>query len=63
MSSYRFTYRVEMTHGQDQREVDADGFSQEGDWLVFYRQPPQGGPSLEYWRARMGCVVSMETKR
>lgn len=60
---YGRTYRLEVTHGQDIREVDADGYSQEGDWLVFYRDNPQGGRGLEYCRFRSDCVVSMETKR
>jgi len=56
-------YKVEMTHGQDQRLVEADSVRQIDDWLIFYRLPPQGGPALEHWRVRIECVVSMETVR
>lgn len=55
------TFRIEVTHGQDQREVEADAFASEGEWLIFYRNPPQGG-RREYWRIRTECVVCMETK-
>lgn len=55
------TYRIEMKHGQDMRHVEADEFRLTDDWLVFYRKTPQGG-IVEYWRARLDCVVSMETK-
>ena len=58
MSEY--TFRVEVMHGQDQREVNADKFAEQDGWLVFYRKPPQGG-TIEYWRVRLDCVVSMET--
>lgn len=58
MSEY--TFRVEVMHGQDQREVDADKFAEQDGWLVFYRKPLQGGLN-EYWRVRLECVVSMET--
>lgn len=62
MSEQPFRFNIEMNTGQDLRRVDAASFSQEGDWLVFYRKPPQGG-TQEYWRARMAHVVSMETVR
>ena len=58
----KFQFKVEMKFGQDQRIVDADSFSAEGDWLVFFRNPARGGKE-EYWRTRLDCVVSMETKR
>lgn len=57
-----YTFRVEMTHGQDIRQVEADLFNQMDDWIIFYRKPPQGGV-VEYWRARKECVVAMETVR
>lgn len=60
MSEY--TFRVEVTHGQDQREVNADKFAEQDGWLVFYRKPPTGG-IVEYWRVRLECVVSMETRK
>lgn len=55
-------YRVEVKHGQDLRVVEADQFhSEDGSgWLIFYRKPPQGG-TVEYWRVRLECVVSVET--
>jgi hypothetical protein len=51
-----------MRTGQDHRNVEADTWSQESDWMIFYRLPPQGGPRKEYWRVRLADVVSMETK-
>lgn len=56
----KFSFRVEMKHGQDIRHVDADCFSEEGEWLVFHRKPPVGG-TREYWRLRLESVVSIET--
>jgi hypothetical protein len=53
-------YRIEVTHGQDQRLVEADDWIQIDDWLVFYRKPATGG-TIEYWRVRLEHVVSMET--
>lgn len=53
-------FRVEMSEGQDMRLVDADTMSSENEWLIFYRKPPQGG-MVEYWRAALRCVVSVET--
>lgn len=61
MSEHKFTFRVEMTHGQDQRVVEADRFANLDGWVIFYRARPQGG-EVEYWRAKLDCVVSMETK-
>lgn len=55
-------YRVEVKFGQDIRQVDADNFAESGDWLIFYRKPPQGG-LVEYWRVRMDCIVAMETSK
>jgi hypothetical protein len=55
-------FKIEMKVGQEQRLVDADRFSattEEG-WIIFYRKPPTGG-IVEYWRARLEHVVSMET--
>lgn len=59
-----FRFRVEMNQGQDMREVMADCFDSASNpgWIVFYRCPPSGG-RVEYWRARIDCVVSMETAR
>lgn len=51
-----FTFRVEMTEGQSQRQVDADNFADDGDWLIFFRDGD------EYWRANRSKVVSMETR-
>ena len=59
---FEYTFRVEVMHGQDQREVNADKFMEHDGWLVFYRKPPQGG-TIEYWRVRLDCVVSMETRK
>jgi hypothetical protein len=55
-------FRIEMRVGQDMREVDADRFGSADGWLIFYRDPPQGGHSKEYWRVQTADVVSMETK-
>jgi len=60
--SGRYTFRLEVTHGQDIREVNADSWAQQEGWMIFYRNPPQGG-SREYCRFRTDCVVSMEIKR
>jgi len=57
----KFRFRVEMCVGQDQRVVEADSFKSDDQWLIFYRNPPQGG-TVEYWRARMDVVASMETQ-
>jgi hypothetical protein len=57
------TFRVEMKHGQDIREVEADSYSP-GDafgWMIFYRRPAQGG-TQEYWRVRLDSIVSVETR-
>lgn len=61
MSEHKFTYRVEMSIGQDMREVDADSYMLLDGWIVFSRKPPQGG-SAEYWRVKDEHVVSIETK-
>lgn len=57
-------FRLEMRHGQEQRIVKADSFNAAtpDGWMIFYRKPPQGG-TVEYWRVRIDCVVSMETVR
>lgn len=55
------TYRVEVMHGQDQREVTAESFSFHDGWMIFWRRPAQGG-TKEYWRVRTECVVAMETR-
>ena len=57
-----FIYRLEVKHGQDQRQVDADSWAEEEGWMVFYRKPPEGG-RREYWRVRLDCVVAMETRK
>ena len=55
-------FRIEMKHGQDMREVEADSFNPDiQGWMIFYREPPQGG-RREYWRVRLESVVSMESK-
>jgi hypothetical protein len=56
-------FNVEMRYGQDIRLVEADSvdINDETGWLIFYRNPPQGG-QREYWRVRCDAVVSMETK-
>ena len=54
-------FQLELRVGQDQRQVEADSWSQENDWMIFYRLPPQGGPRTEYWRVRLSDVVCMET--
>lgn len=59
---YRYRFRLEMRTGQDMREVNADSFAESDAWLVFYRNPPQGGGRVEYWRVQLSDVVSMETK-
>lgn len=68
MASYKFEYRLEMAPGVDdesngKRVVEADVVLEKGDWLAFFRHPPQGGPATEYWRVRADKVVSMETKK
>ena len=60
MTDYR--YRVEMKFGQDQREVDADGWTEDDGWMIFYRKPPQGG-IIECWRVHTDCVIAVETVR
>jgi hypothetical protein len=60
MANFRF--RVEMRVGQDQRVIEADSFTSDDQWMIFYRNPPQGG-KVEYWRVRMDVVASMETQR
>lgn len=60
MADYKF--RLELKFGQDQREVDADLWREEGEWMIFYRKPSQGG-TAEYWRVRLDCVVSMESRK
>lgn len=56
-------YRIEMNVGQYIRQVEADSFTIEGDWVVFWRFPATGGRAVEYWRAALHCLVSIETKR
>lgn len=60
----KFTFRVEMNIGQDQRLVDADSFLDDhvNGWIIFHRSPPTGG-SVEYWRVRRAHVVALETIR
>ena len=60
MGEPKYSYRVEMTAGQDQRQVDADLWREEAGWLIFYRTPPQGG-KVEYWRVRIEHVVCITT--
>lgn len=62
MSAYKYRFRIEMRTGQDMREVNADSHGQTDDWLIFYRNRPQGGGPVEYWRVRMDVVASMETQ-
>lgn len=57
-----YKFRVEMSVGPETRIVEADACREVGCWLIFYRNPPQGG-TQEYWRARMDVVVSIETQR
>ena len=54
-------FRVEMSEGQQHRVVDADHMVTEGDWLIFYRKPPEGG-RVEHWRAALRFVVCVESK-
>lgn len=61
MSVAKFTYRVEMLHGQDIRVVEADSFMQVDGWIIFSRARAIGGMA-EYWRAKLDCVVAMETR-
>lgn len=63
MAAYKFQYRLEVTHGQDQRTIDADSVVVGDEWLTFYRGNPQGGPHVEHWRVRKDLVACMETKR
>ena len=56
-------FRVEMNTGQPIREVEADWYFTEGQWLIFRRYPVQGGSAVEYFRANIANVVSMEIKR
>ena len=62
MSETKFIYRLEMRAPDPQRQINADSYHQSGDWLIFYRNPPQGGKD-EYWRVRLDAVISMETKK
>lgn len=62
MGNHKFRYLVEMTTGQDQRQIDADSYREEAGWLIFYRNPPSGGKD-EYWRARLDFVASIYTMR
>lgn len=62
MSSSRFIYRLEMRAADPQRQINADSHHESGDWLIFYRNPPQGGKD-EYWRVRLDAVISMETQK
>lgn len=52
-------YKIEMSFGQDFRIVEADLFTSEGEWMIFWRMPPQGGPKVEYWRVMHKHVVSV----
>jgi hypothetical protein len=54
------TFKLEMRVGQDQRVVEADSRTEEGDWFVFYRRPATGG-TVEYWRVKQADIISMET--
>lgn len=51
-----FMFRLEMSEGQSQRQVDADSFVADDLWLIFYRN------GREYWRANRDKVVSMESR-
>jgi hypothetical protein len=62
MSDPKFRYYLEMRAANPRREVTADSYQESGDWLIFYRNPPQGGKD-EYWRVRLDAVISMETRR
>lgn len=53
-------YRLEMTHGQDQRTVEADKYIEHDGWLIFYRKPATGG-MVEHLRVCLKYVVCMET--
>lgn len=61
MSKHKFLYCLEMRANDPRREVSADSYEERGDWLVFFRAPPEGG-KREYWRVRLDAVVSMETR-
>lgn len=64
MIGHKRTYCLEMRAPDPRREVTADSFGQtDSGWLIFYRDNPQGGKPLEYWRVRLEAVISMETKR
>lgn len=54
-------YQVEMRVGQDKRMVEADSFGSQDGWLIFFRNPPQGGRSKEHWRVQAVDVVSITT--
>lgn len=55
-------FRLEMRVGQDVRDIEADAFAFQDQWMIFYRKPPTGG-TKEYWRVQTADVVSMETIR
>lgn len=57
MIPYQYTFRLELTHGQNIRHVEADAYFYDKSWLTFYRK------SEVYWRANRDFVVSMEVKR
>lgn len=60
MGDPKYRFRVEMTTGQEQRQIDADSYREEFGWLMFYRNPPQGG-KVEFWRVRLDHVVCIHT--
>ena len=54
---YEFTFRVEVSSGQDTRIVEADGYHADAHWVRFYRR------GSEYWIVNRSQVISMETRR
>lgn len=57
---YDRAYDVELTTGEMRRvECDAIDGSITGGWIIFYVNPPQGGPSKEILRLSSAHILSM----
>lgn len=56
------SYKLEMLPEGEERLIEADRFTIEDEWILFWRKPAIGG-ILEYWRVRSSFVVAIETCR
>jgi hypothetical protein len=54
-------YRLELGLQGDIRDIEADRYEITGGWVIFYRQPPQGGSMREHWRVQENMVLSIYT--